>query len=370
MSRLIEFLNKKSSGKIILDLFIPTNINTRIMNISVKLASLWIPLILMMISCNTSKSEKEQDQIIHTVTGTISVDQLGFALTHEHLMSNFGMEINSTSQYDETALMNQVVPYVEKIKSLGVNSIFDCTTAFFGRRVDILKKIAENTGVQIITNTGFYGAANDRYIPDFAYELSAEEISKIWIEEFENGIDESNIKPGFIKLAFDDGSPSDIDKKLFEAGVLTHKQTGLTIGVHTGDNQEAVNFQMELLEKHNLSASSWVWIHANKVEDTQVLMDAASKGAWTSLDGVKTQNVDEYIERLKLFKTNKLLHKVLLSHDGNGFPKGGSIREFEVVMTELIPALLDKGFTQKEINQLMIENPKEAFSIKIRQATQ
>jgi len=296
----------------------------------------------------------------------VEVDELKFALTHEHLMSNFGKDPSEASQYDETALLNQVIPYIRKIKSLGVNSIFDCTTAYFGRRVDLLKTMADSTGIQIITNTGFYGAANDRYVPEFAFEAAAEEISKVWIEEFEGDIDGTGIRPGFVKLAFDDGIPSEIDKKLFTAGILTHLNTGLTLAVHTSNNPEAADTQLKLLEQYNVSPNAWVWVHANQVEDVELLLMAASKGAWISLDGAKTSNVEEYIDKIDRFRSQNLLHKILLSHDGDGFPMGGEIRKFEAVPQNLIPAMLANGFTEKEINQIMVQNPKEAFMIRTR----
>ena len=204
--------------------------------VAVKLFLL-INLAALLSTCQGDKSLNQ----INTVQGSINMSELGLSLTHEHIMSNYGKEINEASNYDSTKLFNQVIPYLKKLKSLGVNSIFDCTTEYFGRRIDLLKKISDSTKVQIITNTGFYGAANDRYIPKFAYLASAKSISEIWIDEFKNGIKGTNIKPGFIKLAFDDDMQlSDIDKKLFKAGILAHLNTGLTLVVHTGKNIEAV----------------------------------------------------------------------------------------------------------------------------------
>ncbi len=329
--------------------------------IKVKLFIL-INLVLLLLACQKDKNLGQ----INSVQGIINPSELGFSLTHEHIMSNFGKDINETSNYDSIKLQNQVIPYLKKIKSLGVSSIFDCTTDFFGRRVDLLKKISDSTGVQIITNTGFYGAAKDRYIPELAYKESSESISKIWIDEFKNGINGTKIKPGFIKLAFDDSAPSVIDKKLFEAGILAHLATGLTIAVHTGNNIEAMKFQIDLLDKYNVDASAWIWTHAHKVEDNNILFNSAAKGAWISLDGVKESNTIEYIERVKLFKQKNLLSKVLLSHDGNGLPKGGPTRKFEAISKNLIPAMLENGFTKDDINQIFLKNPLEAFCIRIR----
>ncbi|MGB7395883.1 MAG: phosphotriesterase [Pricia sp.] len=304
---------------------------------------------------------------INTVQGAIDLSDLGTSLTHEHIMSNYGKKINEASNYDSTKLFGQVIPYLKRLKSLGVRSIFDCTTAYFGRRIDLLKIISDSTGVQIITNTGFYGAADDRYIPEFAYSSSAESIAEIWIDEFENGIEGTDIKPGFIKLAFDDGRPpSDIDKKLFEAGMLTHLRTGLTLAVHTGKNMEALELQMRLLNEKGIHPSALIWTHANKVENDTVLIDRAAQGVWISLDGVKQSNVNEYMNRITLFKKRNLLPKLLLSHDGNGYPNGGSIRNFNAIFESLIPKLLANGFTEDDIHQILVKNPQEAFQIRKR----
>lgn len=107
-----------------------------------------------------------QNDIIQTVNGPIESSNLGFALTHEHVMSNFGKAMDITLVYAENKLFGQVIPYLKQLKTLGVDAIFDCTAAYFGRRVDLLKKISDSSDIQIITNTGIYGAANDKYIPN------------------------------------------------------------------------------------------------------------------------------------------------------------------------------------------------------------
>lgn len=301
-----------------------------------------------------------------TVNGPTPISNIGFALSHEHIMSNFGKDISETSEYDEAALLNQVIPYLEKIKSLGVNTIFDCTTAYFGRRVDLLQTIGDSTGLQIITNTGFYGAVDDRYVPEIAYNSTPEEISELWVDEFENGIDGTNIKPGFIKLAFNDGTPSEIDKRLFKAGIITHLETGMTLAVHTGNNPGAVEKQLNLLQQYGVSPEAWIWTHAHTSDNLDLLVEIAQKGGWISLDRVNTSNIQSTVDWLQRFKSEKLLHKILLSHDGNGFPGGGDIRPFEAIMNDLIPAFQENNFTDEEINQLFVQNPKKAFSINIR----
>ncbi len=307
-----------------------------------------------------------QEHFIFTVNGKIDTDNMGFTLPHEHVMSNFGADPKMASEYDENALLSQVSLYLKKLKALGVVSVFDGTTAYFGRNVDLLQRISDETGVQIITNTGFYGAADDRYVPQFVYTATADTIADKWVKEFEEGIDGTPIRPGYVKLAFDLGTPSEIDLKLFEAGVLTHLRTGLTLAVHTGNNTEAVRRQLQLLKKHGVSPDAWIWIHANQSDDTELLLKTAASGAWISLDGVNRSNIPEYLERISLFKEKKLMHRLLLSHDGNSFPRGGKIRQYDAIPEVLLPRMRELGYSEAEIDQLIVDNPKKAFAIRKR----
>ena len=317
-------------------------------------------------SCTSSdKGESEQSAIVYGVRGELAAEALGITLTHEHIMSRFGLDPMYIGSYPEDTLKAQVLPYLKQLKALGVNTIFDCTTAYFGRNVALLKEISDETGVEIVTNTGYYAGASDRYVPESAYASSIEEIAELWTGEFERGIDGTGIRPGFIKLAFDNGV-SDIDVKLFKAGLLTHKATGLTMVVHTEENLEAAEKQLQLLEEFGVSPEAWVWVHASRVEDTDLLLETARKGAWISLDKFKAPDAEAYVNRLQKFKDQKLLNKVLLSHDGNSFSSSGALREYSAILTHLVPALKEHGFSEEEVHQLLVRNPASAFGIGVR----
>jgi phosphotriesterase-related protein len=305
---------------------------------------------------------------IFTVGGMIKPLQLGFCLTHEHVMSNFGGEMALDPGYDQQKLMAQVLPYLKKIKSLGADTIVDCTTAYFGRDVKTLQALATKSGVQIITNTGYYGAANDRYVPKHAYYEDAETIANRWLDEWENGIQGTGVYPGFIKVAVDGGSISEIDAKLFRAAAMTHRQSGLTIACHTGNNPEAARQELEILREEEVSPNAWIWTHANQSERAEPLLDAARAGGWISLDGVRENSIDHHLALLKELKKAGFLKQVLLSHDGNSFPRGGAIRPYEAIFTTFIPRLRQESFSRKEIRQLTVLNPRQAFTINIRTA--
>jgi phosphotriesterase-related protein len=361
--------------KLIKQYSIPVNYLTKSIlvrsEISIKFLSLFgivvsIITIVILSGCSAANNQPVDNKLtVQTVHGSISPDKLGLTLSHEHLFSNFGLPIEETSRYDEEALFSQTVPYLRMLHDEGVQTIIDYTTAYFGRRADLLQVISDSTGIQIVTNTGIYGGANDRYVPAYAFGLTAEELSEIWIDEAENGIEDTGIRPGFIKLAFDDGEPSEIDQKLFEAGLMTHLKTGLTVAVHTGSNPMAVELQLELLEKYGVDPSAWIWTHANWHDDLDYILEVAQQGAWISMDGVKSDNIDQYIEFIERFEESGVLNRLLLSHDGDIYPAGGNIRPLEAIPKDLTPAMRSHGFSEEVIEQIFVKNPGEAYSIRI-----
>ncbi|HTE09037.1 MAG TPA: hypothetical protein VK628_09720, partial [Flavitalea sp.] len=155
---------------------------------------------------------------------------------------------------------------------------------------------------------------------------------------------------------------------LIRAAGRTHKQTGLTIYSHTGKARPALE-QINLLIRDNVSPEAFVWVHAQNEKDQQQYLVALKSGAWVSLDGM-TSDYDNYVSKLVFLKANGWLHKVLISHDAGwyrpGEANGGDIHGYTDIFKHIKPALRVKGFTEDDINQLMIRNPAKALTIRIR----
>ena len=303
-----------------------------------------------------------------TVLGPIPAADLGFALPHEHLFSIFGLDAEEPVVYDEPALKASVLPRLLEAKRLGVRALFDCTTAYFGRSPRLLAELSKSSGLHIVTNTGYYGAAEERYIPEHARNETAERIAERWTGEYRNGIGETGIRPGFVKLGVGGGPLSDVNRKLVEAGALTHRATGLTLAVHTADNPEGAAEQRAILRRAGVSPSAWLWTHAHAVEDEQALIAAAGEGAWLSIDGYRPERHDRFVELIGTLKENNLLHRVLLSHDANAYPRKGASEggSFTPIAGRLLPALTSIGVTPEELHRMTVTNPAEAFAIRVR----
>jgi phosphotriesterase-related protein len=297
-----------------------------------------------------------------SVAGNITAEMAGVILPHEHVMSLFGAELAESPEYDREALFAAVIPYLKKLKSLGCGTLADCTTAFFGRDPELLREISEKTGVHILTNTGYYAAADDRYIPPHAYQESAEQVAARWIEEFNQGIGETGIRPGFIKTGVDAGPLSEIDARMIRAAAITHRETGLTIATHTGNNPGSVDEQLKILKEEGVAPSAWIWVHAHSVENPEQLLPAAEAGAWIELDGVSAENAQQHFDQIAFLRQRGIADQVLLSHDGNSFRFGGRpTKPYEGLFTAFIPLLESRGFSKQEIGNLISRNPFQAL---------
>ena len=336
----------------------PLDLEMRTSMLFVFLALFWF------FSC--SKSEPNS-LYFNSVTGEFPIDSMGLTLIHEHMLVDFiGADSVSPERYQQAEVIAKVLPYLLEVKKHGVRTIFDCTPSYLAKDAVLLQKLSEQSGIRIVTNTGFYGAVGGKYLPDFSFTESAEQLADRWISGFENGIDDTGIKPGFIKISVNEETPlREVDAKLVRAAGITYQKTGMKIASHTGTWATASQ-EVAILQEMGIDPSAFVWVHAQAEEDFQNYLAAAALGVWISLDGIGW-GVEEYVDRLLFAKQNKILDQVLISHDAGWFDpakaEGGDFVPFTNIFEELIPTLKNKGFEDSDFELLLMENPKRAFGL-------
>lgn len=319
-------------------------------------------LLAVLVGLSTATSQ----QVIQDLQGKHVPGADAVWLSHEHLLVDFiGADSISPDSWNHEAIISEVLPYLEELKEFKVKYFVDATPNFLGRDVLLLEKIAKRTGLKILTNTGLYGARNNKFIPSYAREMTAEELAKMWIGEYEQGIDGTVIRPGFIKIGVDASDPLDpIHAKLVKAAALTHLQTGLTIASHTG-KATGLWPQLSILREMGVSPGSFIWVHAQAEKDNENYLKAAEMGCWISLDGLGWE-LDEHIDKLLFAKNSGILDRILISHDAGWYDpqkENQTIMPYTVIFEKLYPALKSRGFTDEEFNLLISVNPSKALSI-------
>jgi phosphotriesterase-related protein len=322
-------------------------------------------ILLLFLGC-TSK----EGGIIMTVSGPVPSSEAGVWLTHEHVLVDFiGADSITTDRYDRQTVISRVLPYLRELKKLGCKTFVECTPEYLGRDPLLLKALADSTGLNILTNAGYYGARQNKFVPLPATAIDAELMAQLWISQWEKGIYDTGIKPGFIKIGVDKDSLSGFHQIIVRAAALTHLATGLTIASHTGPALPAFQ-ELEILKNEGVSPEAFIWVHASSEKDIEKLVTAAKKGAWISLDNLNEKNVEELLGTIMALKEKGCLNRILLSHDAGWYDpakeNGGEFRGFTALFEKLVPAMKGAGLSGSEIKQILEINPAEAFAIKVR----
>ncbi|WP_204378475.1 hypothetical protein [Agaribacterium haliotis] len=303
-------------------------------------------------------------------------------LSHEHLLVDFRGPKGLSSNEAELAnkpykslqpVVASLLPFLLPLSDYKVSFFVDATPKYLGRNAALLQEIQRKTGLNVLTNTGLYGVQNNRFIPKDLHNKSAQALAELWIDEFKNGIDGSSVKPGFIKIGVDAPLPNKnlntLQQKLVEAAALCHQQTGLSIVSHTGP-ASALWPQLEILKKTKVEAKAFIWAHAYMEKNNNEYIKAAKQGVWISLDGL-AWDLNGHIEKLLFAKQAGILNRVLIAHDAGWYdPQKAklkhpqSIKPYTSLFTKLIPALKNAGFSPREIQLLVSDNPAKAFALK------
>lgn len=317
-------------------------------------------------TCANSR-ESPTPQVM-TVLGPIAARRLGRTLTHEHVLVDFiGADQVAPDRYDAEEVFHKALPHLQRLRAAGGDTLVECTPDFLGRAPRLLRRLSVASGLHILVNTGFYGAAKDKYVPRFAYHETADELALHWVREFEDGIPPDNIRPGLMKIGVDDGPLSEIDSKLVKASARAHLRTGLAIASHTGDGVAAMA-ELEVLREEGVEPSAFIWVHAQNEPDASLHHRAAELGAWVEFDGIAPDSLAKHVDLVMGMKRKGHLRRVLISQDAGwyhvGEPGGGDFRAYDGLFTEFLPALRQAGASRDDIHTLLVENPRQALTLR------
>ena len=306
-----------------------------------------------------------ENTIVHTVRGPVAANELGLTLPHEHIMVDFGGAATAGKhRYQADNVIEVMRPYLNDIRAQGVQTLMECSPNFLGRDVEIFRTLSEQTGLNIVTNTGLY---NNQYLPDYAKARTVESLAEDWIAEFEDGINGTEIKPGFIKTAVSE-QPNELDLKMIHTAAITHNATGLTIATHTclADAAEKI---LAVLESHQVSPARWIFVHAHLEPDIQRLIELAKIGIWIELDGLGFGGDNEHLKRLLTLLEHGFEDQILLSQDAGwyniGEENGGQINPYTRLKGEFLPLAKKRGVDNAMIEQITRINPAKAFTCRL-----
>ena len=337
--------------------------------------------------------------IIQTVCGAIPPSACGMTLAHEHLfidMTNeaaVGAETRPVESGDFSRLLRD--PYCMRdnllvadeevaldecrdLATLGCKTVVDCSTAQIGRNPKALKRLSQLSGIQIVMGCGFY--TGDTFPAETA-EIPAEKLAEGIVEECQNGVDDTGIKPGVLG---EFGTSCEIlpnELRALEAAAIAHSLTGLPIQAHIypwcTNGLDVAKFLME----RKVSPERIVICHSDVSLDAAYIRALLALGVFVEFDNFGKEftpapgasfaggNFAKDTERVsllaelyregyarQLLATNDICLKCMLRKFGG--------RGYAHVIRDIPPMLEKLGIPSNEwFAQVMCDNPMRLLSV-------
>src|SRR5262249_2301085 len=205
-------------------------------------------------------------QSVQTVTGGCAPDALGLTLMHEHLLIGWpGWE--AEAPLDRATRREHTLRCVDRLAELydiGVRTMVDPCPIDLGRDVEFMAEVAQRSRVRIVCATGLYkedtGApAYFKFRQQFGDALS--EMTDVFVREITEGIGESGVRAGVIKVATGVGRITPYEELVLRAAARAHRATGVPVTTHTDEGTMGPE-QLEILVAEGVAPAAVVVGHS------------------------------------------------------------------------------------------------------------
>ena len=302
--------------------------------------------------------------IIYSVCGRLELQPGANILAHEHIMVDFiGADKTGPERWDRAAVIARMLPYLQALHDQNINLFFDCTPNYLGRDPVLLRDLSQRSGIQIVTNTGLY---KDQYIPAWGRTASVDELAARWIAEYTDGIEGTDIRPGFIKTAVNPGPLNEEARRCIRAAAVCSRETGLTVATHCGD-AVASHQILDILESEGVPPEKWILVHSQLVQNDDELLGVAARGPFIELDGLAWGDYENHATKLRRLVDGGYANRTLLSQDAGwyhvGEENGGEVIGYTALIGKFLP-YATPAVAPDILETIMTRNPLEAYAIR------
>jgi len=322
---------------------------------------------------------------VNTVLGTITPEELGVTLMHEHVLFGYpGWEGDQTvAPFNRTTIINNAVAVLKDLKeNYGLKTYVDATPNDCGRNVDVLKEVSEKSEVNIICATGYYFEGEGAPVYwKFRASLGdiREELYELFMKEITVGILGTGSKAGVIKVGSSMNQITDYEKLMFTTAARVQKETGVPIITHTQDGTMGPE-QADLLIKSGANPAQIQIGHMSDNLDMEYQEKTLTHEVYVAWDRMGLQGLggcpmdkDRYPVIIALIKKG-YSNRLMISHDfiinWLGRPLNIPDKALPLIANwhpshlfkNIIPALQKGGISDSQIKTITEDNPRRFFA--------
>jgi phosphotriesterase-related protein len=310
---------------------------------------------------------------VNTVLGPLDTADLGFTLMHEHvLITSAGLKDVYPDLVPRDHAIAEGTRRLKEVKAAGVSTIVDLTTMDLGRDITVIREVAELSGVNIICATGTW-----LDIPRSFQNADPDDIARLYIREIDQGIENTGIRAGVIKVANDIGGVTPAGEVILRAAARAQKATGVPIITHTWSPEKVGDQQIAIFEDEGIDLNRVCVGHSNDTTDLDYLTGLFKKGVWVGMDRFPSYRPElpDWRERTRVLK--KLMdagwtEKLMVSHDDPMTmliaPKAVFDERIKrnpdhicFIARKMLPYLRELGATEGNVRQITVNNPAMFF---------
>jgi phosphotriesterase-related protein len=316
---------------------------------------------------------------VSTTRGAIDSSQLGVTLMHEHV---FVLDTEILQNYPEEwgaeeKRVADAISRLNELKSRGVDTIVDLTVIGLGRYIPRIVEISQQTKINIIVATGIYTYHNAPLYFHFRGPGTAlggpELMVDMFVRDITEGIAGTQVRAGILKCATDEPGVTKDVERILRATAQAHRQTGVPISTHTHARKRVGLDQQRIFREEGVDLSRVVIGHSGDTTDLDYLEELIGSGSYIGMDrfGIDTilsfeDRVNTVAEMCKRGHANKMV----LSHDAACYNHWLPERPLPAILprwhylhihNDVIPALKQKGVTDDQLTEMLVENPRRIF---------
>ena len=310
-------------------------------------------------------------EMVETVTGPITSSALGFTLSHEHVLVGFpGIKATYPELMDWEGIESGAIQKLSEARGEGLTSMMDATPFELGRDVQMLQRVSQGSGVNIIASTGTYVD-----IPRLIWFTHPGRMAEVYIREITEGIEGTGIKAGMIKVANNDYELSNAEQMILRAAARASNETGIPITTHTQPLKKVGDPQWRIFADEGVDPARVCIGHSSDATDFDYLANLAREGVFLGMDELPGHQLNEpwrdKADMVKRLLDAGFARNLMLSHDwsvkrhpDDSWGASEAVHaqvnpdDYAFVIRRFLPYLRENGVSEEAITLMTVDNPK------------